>query len=774
MEEVKRKRGRPRKVVQLPEEIQKIVDEVKEKESQEIKEIVNEVRTSKKGKWDFLKDDPIEFFDVNMSYEITGYRPINEKEGLDFDPNWFTEARETFLRTGHYCSYPRNSKAYADFWNREYLRCREGMTVNGYTITGDHYFFLNYYQLMDLSSAKKAGSGRIYAFPTFYVGQYEWFHYVELAKVLRLNAFLMKSREVGYSEIDSAIIVNNYNCRRNTINLIVAHLSDHLNKTLEKVWRALSFLNDYTDGGFFKLRQVIDKQDQKRASHYKIVNGQKVETGWMSQITGIVADKPHKIRGDRTDLLIYEEAGSWEGLIKAFIQSNALVGQPGDQWGLRIGGGTGGDKSAALEGLRQIYYDPKVYGVLPFRHNYTQNGETALTAFFIPCTKIMKQQRFFDKRGFVDPVVAKEYWENIRASMSSDPKALVTYSAEYCFNAEEAFSLEGDNKFNKVNIAEQITQIRVLKKCPPIDIGNLEYTFKNGQHSRENITGFQWKPNPNGKIKILEHPIWTIPPEKDPESGNIIKEQIGEIRGLYVIGIDGIDIGASQTSEYTKDPSDFCLVVKKRVYGMGEPQYVAIYKDRPNDIRDAYKTAIKLAQYYNAVINIEATRMSLVNWARDHKYLNYFMKRPRATLTDVARGTSKQYGTPATAAIIAHQTDLIADYVNDYCHTIWFEEMLDELNRYTDENKRKFDIIAAMSMAELADEELSGVVPKQIKQEDDTWDDIGFYIDDNGHKRWGVIPRTQQPNINVNHKFDILDDNIGIRSSDPRRRLGFV
>jgi hypothetical protein len=46
--------------------------------------------------------------------------------------------------------------------------------------------------------------------------------------------------------------------------------------------------------------------------------------------------------------------------------------------------------------------------------------------------------------------------------------------------------------------------------------------------------------------------------------------------------------------------------------------------------------------------------MSLVNWARDHKYLNYFMKRPRATLTDINRGVSKQYGTPATAAIISH------------------------------------------------------------------------------------------------------------------------
>jgi len=40
------------------------------------------------------------------------------------------------------------------------------------------------------------------------------------------------------------------------------------------------------------------------------------------------------------------------------------------------------------------------------------------------------------------------------------------------------------------------------------------------------------------------------------------------MEGLYVIGIDGIDIGASQTSEFTRDPSDFCIVVYKRVYGL--------------------------------------------------------------------------------------------------------------------------------------------------------------------------------------------------------------
>ena len=770
-----KKRGRPRKNP-IPEEIQQLVSEVQAKQEQtsdidlQVKEDFQKKSSDSSIIWDFTIDRNIDFFDSRYSYELTGYRPITRDKGLDFNPDWFTEARSTFLRTGHYCQYARNSKAYRDFWTEEYRRCKYGMTVNGYTITGDNYFFLNYYQLMDLSSAEKAGSGRVYIFPAFYAGQYEWFHYVELARRLRLNACLMKSREVGFSEIDAAIIANSYNCIRNSINLIVAHLSDHLNKTLEKVWKALSFLNDFTDGGFFKLSQVINKADQKRASHYKMVNGQKVEVGWMSQITGIVADKPMKIRGDRTDLLIYEEAGSWQGLQKAFIQADALVGPPSAQWGIRIIGGTGGDDGPALEGLRDMYYNPEAYGILKFRHNYTQTGEEILSSFFIPCTKIMKdRETFLQHRGYVDEIKAKDFYDKVRASKANNPKALIIYSAEYPYTAEEAFSLEGDNKFNKVNIADQLAQIRVLKRTPKIETGYLEYKFKDGKHIESNIDGFRWIPNQDGKVKILEHPIWTLPDLIDEETGKVIKTYNKEkVRGLYVIGIDGIDIGASQTSEYTKDPSDFCLVVKKRVYGMDEPQYVAIYKDRPNDIREAYKIAIRLAQYYNAIINIEATRQSIIPWARERKLLNLFMKRPKATLTESIRNTNKQYGTPATSAIIAHQTDLIADYINDYCHTIWFEEMLDEFNRYNDENKRKFDIVAAVAMAELADEELAGVVPKTIEiQNPDNDCKIGFYTDSDGNTRWGVIPKQNQINIKFNNDFGQYVDT-GPRTSNAR------
>ena len=764
--EVKRKRGRPRKN-SLPEEIQTLVQEVEQKQvQQEEKPII-----SSNSEWDVPADADIKFFDSRLSYEITGYKPINETQGLDFDPNWFTETRDTFIRTGHYCQYRNGSKAFSDFWREQYKRCKYGMTVNGYTITGDHYYFLNFYRLKDLVNVTEAGSGRGEIFPNFMEGQYEWFHYLKLARIKKMNALMMKARETGYSEIEASILAKSYTVIKGSVNVCAAYAGVQLDKLWEKIDHNLSFLDLNTDGGFSHGR-ISDTQQLKRAGQFEMRNGTKVPSGWLSQIQKIPADDPGKLRGDRTDVLVFEEAGLWPKLTKAFIQADALVGQVGSQWGIRLIGGTGGSTGAQLEGLRKMYYNPEVFGILPYRHNYTQTGEETISAFFLPCFKSIKDLKMLDSRGFISDAKGKEYFDKIRATKATDPEALVTYCAEYCYNAEEAFSLEGDNKFNKVNIAEQLTNIRALKKCPPIETGFLEYKYKDGAHIEQNLDGFKWIPNPNGKIKILEHPLWTLPEKRD-EEGNVIWRPPERIRDLYVIGIDGIDIGKSQTSDATKDPSDFCLTVFRRTYGTSEPQFVAIYKDRPNDIRECYKIAIKLAQYYNAIINIEATRQSIIPYARERKLLKLFMKRPRATLGDSVRNTNKQYGTPATPAIIDHQTDLIADYVNDYCYLIWFDEMLDELNRYTDENKRKFDIIASMAMALLADEELQGIVPKTVEEVKQTWQDIGFYTDQEGRRRYGVIPK-QNNQILANSNFGQLYDDNRIRTSNTRLYSGYL
>lgn len=343
MEEiVKKKRGRPKKII--PEEVQQIIDIVndnKTKEEQEYHQIVEEVKQKYKnpGAWDVSISDNIDFFDSRLSYELTGYKPINKTKGLDFNPDWFTETAITYNNTGHYCQFAVGSKLYRDYWQKQYIRCRDGMTVNGYTITGDHYYFLNFYRLEDLTSATKAGGGRVMSFPKFFVAQYEYFHYIELCKRLRKDAIGLKARGVGFSEIASGIVANTYNCRRGSMCVVAAQQDNYLGKTLSKIWYQLNFCNEHTDGGFFKLRQKKDTETNKKASIIKKINGEEVETGWMSEINGINADKPRKIRGDRTDILLYEESGSWPDWKKAYLQGEALVGIQGSKFGIRLAWG---------------------------------------------------------------------------------------------------------------------------------------------------------------------------------------------------------------------------------------------------------------------------------------------------------------------------------------------------------------------------------------------------------------------------------------------------
>lgn len=314
------------------------IEEVVPETTVSIEDIMNKHQKHPEREWDVLKDEPIYYFDSNLSYELTGYRPINETEGLDFDPDWFIQARKTKEATKKYCAAVKNSKAYNEFWDNEYLKCINGVTINGYTITGDHYYFLNYYQIPQTKNIKKAGSGRKNGFSDFYAKQYEYFHYIELCKTLKKNAIGLKARGVGFSEIGASIAVNTYNSKRESRTVIVAYDATKLDTTLDKCWTQLNYLNDQTEDGFKKLRQKYNNSLFKRAS---VLGVDGVERGWMSEIEGIVADKPGKIRGDRTDLLMLEESGSFPNWKKAFIQADALVEVNGERFGIIMGWGTG-------------------------------------------------------------------------------------------------------------------------------------------------------------------------------------------------------------------------------------------------------------------------------------------------------------------------------------------------------------------------------------------------------------------------------------------------
>lgn len=769
----------PRKKKVLPDEIQLIVDEVKKKQQEEdtkeAKKLVDEYRIERsndKTYWDITKDMKIECFDPTLSYELTGYRPIDETHGLDFDPSWFTEVRETFLRTGRYCSYLPRSKRWDAFWKEQYTRCKYGMTSHGYTITGDNYFFLNFYQLPVVDMDKASGEGTNESFPVFFASQYMFFHYLQMCRVLHKNAALIKARSIGFSEINASLAARLYTTIKRSRTMITCFKDTYLNGTFSKLDHALTFINTNADG-FFKPR-LTDKALEKKSGYQVKIDGQFTDFGWRSVVIGINGSKPSNIRGDRVDLLIYDEAGSWPDLTTAVVQGQELCEIQGVPRGIMLFGGTGGDFGPPLEGLKKIYYNPKAFKILPFRHKWTQDGTTIESGFFLPYFLQSLNPEYMDSRGVCNQTEYKKLLQEERNNLLAVPEEYLKKCAERCWNAEEAFTLEGQNKFNKMKIADQLAKIRLHKIGPRPQVGTIDYTYKSNKHSLENIDGFRWLLN-SGKVQILEHPVWSDLYKEQIEKQKREAEEQGidfeapvytEMNDLYVAGIDGIDIGAAQTSKETRDPSDFCIVIKRRAFGLNEPQYVAMYKDRPQNIREAYKIAMCMCRYYNCRINIEATRVGMITWARENKCLQYFMKRPRATLTDIKYGTTKQYGTPATKTIIEQQTDLIADYVEDYGHNIWFEDMLEQLNGYNDENKTKFDIIAALGMVELADQELSGRQPTKVDKEVEEFQDYGYYINDKGYREFGVIPKKQSNQIVI--KQEENNDPYRIETSDPR------
>lgn len=105
---------------------------------------------------------------------------------------------------------------------------------------------------------------------------------------------------------------------------------------LDKCWNQLNWLNMHTNGGMKRSRQKIDNIRQKRAS---LVTTENIEYGRYSEIEGVVADNPRKVRGERCERLIFEEAGSNPQLIKSWIQGNALVELGGKKIGIRLCGG---------------------------------------------------------------------------------------------------------------------------------------------------------------------------------------------------------------------------------------------------------------------------------------------------------------------------------------------------------------------------------------------------------------------------------------------------
>jgi hypothetical protein len=86
------------------------------------------------------------------------------------------------------------------------------------------------------------------------------------------------------------------------------------------------------------------------------------------------------------------------------------------------------------------------------------------------------------------------------------------------------------------------------------------------------------------------------------------------------------------------------------------------------------------------------------------------LQRPSIAIGSNVSGdkASTLLGTPATSAVIAHQDQKLADYIDDYYYQILYPPVLEQMRDYSSDNRTKFDFVVACGLAELADEDGMG------------------------------------------------------------------
>ncbi len=383
----------------------------------------------------------------------------------------------------------------------------------------------------------------------------------------------------------------------------------------------------------------------------------------------------------------------------------------------------------ALEGLATMFKNPKGAKVLPFKNYDTVDGTPELTCFFLPCHKFALVSKYLDKRGVTNSIEFKKHYEEYRKTLHGQD--YLDECAEHCFNPEEALSKTGENLFDAELIAARMAQIMVGTNYTQPKKMLLTWD-KTTDKLFKKVNAFE---SPHGDVLIVEPPL--------------LSEDGSPYKNLYVAGIDAIDQG-TEDSATDADVSDFCIVIKKRIRGMDEPKYVAMYKARPRQIRAAYETAHKLLVWYNCKAMLEYTKISFQKYLQERNAGDLLMARPEFAVSNKARRSvvpKKLIGLPATEAVIKHGLELVAAFLEDYWTTIDFKEMLNELLKYSYANKRKFDIIAAMECCEIGDEELFGLKPVKVVDTTAQWVDFGWYRDENGRMCHGAIPNKNKYEI---------------------------
>jgi hypothetical protein len=527
------------------------------------------------------------------------------------DTHLFSPAANHYKEFGHYIDALPGTKQYYEYWDEEQNRCLHGYEVNGVKISGFHYFYLNYCPIDRIIDEEQPDgeiiSRRDRSFPAFYDGDYEYFTAIDKARKENKHMVVLKARRKGFSYKAAAMLCRNYFHLRNSKNFVFASDKQYLigDGMLSKAWDIVSFVDDNTA---WTQPRLIDREMHKQSGYKKNVNGADVTLGFKSQIIGVsLKDDPDKIRGKAGELIFFEEAGSFSGLLKAWEVAMPTMRQGSKTLGTMIAFGTGGEEGPGFDGMEELFYHPEAYDCLGFENDWDAGAMGTYCGFFVPIYKNLDGFIDNDGNSLVEEAMSYEEAQREKKKKGNDPKAFDQYIAEHPFTPQEATLQVTANVFDVASLKEQYNKV-IANNLQAIGVSGEMYYDTHGK------TNFR----PNGSLK----PITKFPHRKDDDlTGCVVvyeppfkteREGITP-KNLYIICHDPYAQGKSASA--TSLGSAYVIKVPNNI-SKPDDIIVASYVGRPQSQDEYNRNLFMLAEYYNAKIGFENDRGEVIPYAK--------------------------------------------------------------------------------------------------------------------------------------------------------------
>ena len=567
-------------------------------------------------------------------------------------------------------NYPHS---YKEWWYEQRRRCIEGYTVGGVYITGEYYFYLNFWRIR----GKKRGAGFIS--PKFFDFQKEIFDLVARARAEGKNLLTLKRRQVGFSECYAAMIAHEYTFYPMARGLIVAGEDKYATKTMENVVGGLDALLTLSAGReFYKRRGTKNKEDKIECGWESKTGG---TMGYLGQVEAITTkDNEQAANGKTPSFCLLEEAGINPLLDKVYGMIRPAIEEQGLQDGrIIIINGTGGNMEAGAKLLQNMFYNPKEYNILVSDEVY-EEGVTG-TAHFFPAWKwyvIDNDGNSYKEQGLV----------LLREQRRLTKTNITELKTQFPFVPSEAFTLSGNCPFNVAKLENQYKRLRDIDADSLIQWGRLEWIFDNrdkvdsesndnkllGMMVKRKPIGVRWVACPQGCEKELDHdgdllyPVSIIEHPDMPGGREDFTVLFSDPRyeTLYKAGMDPYNKDEASKSAYSQGSVAIC----KGYLHSGCSYFIfpATMTWRPLKKEKFYEMSVMLCCYYGmARVLIEWSNDSPMDWFKNNGWEFLLKERPLITQAEmIDSGTVNRYGVDPNTKHVWEER--YAQYIEDYYH----------------------------------------------------------------------------------------------------------